>query len=408
MALNPYTQQPLSVIEDSIEACKKRIEQLYGTNYQKLRVREFTTKGFFPFTQKKQFEVFYVPLPIETRKSFQGMAPSPQMDFNTEKSKILEANQGTQNPQMKLILDEIKELRSKFDEKAVAPRSDEHTTITEIEHLLLRNDFTAEYIHKIIERIKKEFSLDDLDDFELVQKGVVDWIGETILIADTSKIARPEIIVLVGPTGIGKTTTVAKLGAYYSGFGNSNMPKDLNILPITIDNMRVGAKEQLEILGSAMGLSAEYADSAEDLHKVLAVQGAEKDVILIDTAGHSPKDYESLAKLRKTLELKGRKPRIFLTVSASTKANDLRIILQQYEIFGYDSIIITKLDETDTIGSIVSILDEKKKSIAYITNGQKIAYNFSKADQVSLLINLSDFEIDRAHIDEKFIQEKIG
>ncbi len=408
MVLDTYSQKMLKVVADNEDACKKRIRELYGDNVKILTKKEFDIRGVLPFMKKKQCELSYMLVTPDFKRNFQGYTTAaPQLDLNEEKNKILEANKRFQDPQMKLLMDRFDELESKMGENVAPSTKDEHETITSIQTLLVNNDFTPDYIKKIVERIKKEFTLDDLDDFDIVQKTVVDWIGETITIADTSNISRPEIIVLVGPTGIGKTTTVAKLGAYFSGVGNSDMPKDLEILPVTIDNIRVGAKEQLEILGSAMGLYAEYADTAEDLHNLLAIKGVAKDVILIDTAGHSPKDYENLAKLRKKLELKGRKPRIFLTVSASTKANDLRIILKEFEVFGYDSIIVTKLDETDTVGSIISILDEKKKSVAYITNGQKISCNFSKANQVSFLINLLDFKIDRAHIDDKFM-EKIG
>ncbi len=409
MALNSYSQQPQVMIADTETECYDRIKKVYGNNVQILRKRELTTRGFLPFIQKKQCEVSYMPLLPEAKKMYQGFSqPSSQMDFNEEKAKILEANQGTQNPQMKLILDEIKELHSKLDEKNANIRQDDHATILDIEEILKKNDFTTEYIKKIVERIRKEFSLEELEDVEIVQKAVVDWIGESISVTDVSVASRPETIILVGPTGIGKTTTVAKLAAFFSGLGNTTVPQGLNIRLITTDSVRIGAKEQLETYGELMGIPVSFSNSEEDLQELLRLYGRDSDVILIDTAGHSPKDYESLIKMRKTLEFKGHKPRVFLTISAPTKANDLRTILQQYEIFGYTSVIVTKIDETETIGTVVSILDEKQKSIAYITDGQKVPRNFKKADPVSFLINLTGFTIDRDHIDEKFIQEKIG
>ncbi len=408
MAINAFSQQPLVMIGDSETECYDRIKKVYGDNVHILRKKEFVTKGFLPFIQKKQFEVLYVPVLSGAKKVYQTPPQTVQMDPNEERTKILEANQGTQNPQMKLILDEIKELHSKIDEKNASSRQEDHVTLLEIEELLKKNDFTSEYIRKILDRVRKEFSLEELEDFATIQSAVVDWIGESICVSEVPSSARPEIIILVGPTGIGKTTTVAKLAAYFSGLGNTNMPQGLKIRLITTDSVRIGAKEQLETYGELMGIPVSFSNSEEDLQELLKLYGRDSDVILIDTAGHSPKDYESLAKMRKTLEFKGQKPKVFLTISAPTKANDLRTILQQYEIFGYTSIIVTKLDETETIGTVVSILDEKQKSIAYITDGQKVPRNFKKADPVSFLINLVGFNIDRDHIDEKFIQEKIG
>ena len=77
--------------------------------------------------------------------------------------------------------------------------------------------------------------------------------------------------------------------------------------------------------------------------------------------------------------------------------------MQQYEIFGYDALIITKMDETDCIGSIISVMDEKGKSLAYFTDGQRVPRDIEKANAVRMLIQLADFKIDREHIDGKFL-----
>ena len=79
--------------------------------------------------------------------------------------------------------------------------------------------------------------------------------------------------------------------------------------------------------------------------------------------------------------------------------------MQQYEIFGYESLIVTKMDETDCLGSIISIMDEKNKTAAYFTDGQRVPSNIEKATQVRMLIQLADFKIDREHINRKFSPE---
>ena len=152
-----------------------------------------------------------------------------------------------------------------------------------------------------------------------------------------------------------------------------------------------------------MGVPVSIADSSEDMQKLLRLYSNDVDIIFVDTTGHSPKDYEGLARMRKVLDFKGIRPHVFLTVSASTKVSDLRTILQQYEIFGYDALIITKMDETDCIGSIISVMDEKGKSLAYFTDGQRVPRDLEKANPVRMLIQLADFKIDREHIDRKFL-----
>lgn len=205
---------------------------------------------------------------------------------------------------------------------------------------------------------------------------------------------------------MGKTTTVAKLAA------NLVFPSQLNNLQqkevriITIDRYRIAAKEQIEIYGNHMGVPVSSAESSEDLEKLMTMYGSSVDYILIDTIGFSPKDYENIAKMRKILDLHGADTEVFLTVSATTKSSDLREIMQQYEIFSYSSLIVTKLDETGCVGNIISVLSEKNKSVAYFTTGQKVPRDLEIANPIRLLTRLDDFKINRDRIEEKFSSEK--
>ncbi len=412
MADNTFPYEPMIMKAKSEADCHAEIRKIYGNNYKVIRKQETLTDALFPFMRKKQWELTYIPLVLNTANKNPVLnkttAYSPKLDFETEQAKIVTANQNVLSPQMKLIVDELTAINAKIDQKVSYSGSEEHQTILIIEDLLKKNEFTDEYIKKICDKIKQEFSFQELEDVALIEKAVVDLIGDSILIATEQDLARPEIILLVGPTGVGKTTTIAKLAANYSGLINSNMQHSLNIRLITTDTVRIGAKEQLERYGEVMEIPVSFAQSHEDLQKLLTFYSQDVDVILIDTSGQSPKDYEALARMRKNLELKTKNPRVYLTLSASTKANDLRTIIQQYEIFGYESIILTKLDETESIGTIVSILSEKNKSISYITDGQKVPRNFKKADIVSFLINLTGFNIDRMHIDNKFAKKEVN
>jgi flagellar biosynthesis protein FlhF len=207
-------------------------------------------------------------------------------------------------------------------------------------------------------------------------------------------------MVLVGPTGVGKTTTVAKLAAIF-GIGTENMPA-IDVKMITIDAFRIGAKAQLESYGNIMQINVSCVDNRQDLRKEIAIHSEDTDLFLIDTIGKSPKDAARLGEMKEILDGAGRSAEYHLVIGATTKASDIEDIMRQFEPFNYKSILLTKLDETERIGNVISALAEKKKPVSYITDGQKVPNDIRKATVVRFLINLDGFKINREKIENRF------
>jgi flagellar biosynthesis protein FlhF len=273
--------------------------------------------------------------------------------------------------------------------------------------LLKLNDFSETYINNMIEKARGELPLETLDDFDAVQDRLLEWIGESIKIyqrPDELPFSRRKgkIMVLVGPTGVGKTATIAKLGAI---FGVTNTAP-LSVRLLTIDAYRIGARDQIEKYGDLMGVPVSCVVDRRELKKEIDLHQDRVDLILIDTIGKSPKDSGKIGEMKELLDAIGSHAEMHLVLSASTKTNDLLEIMRQFEPFNYQAVILSKLDETMHIGNIISALAEKGKPVSYITDGQKVPEDIKKADVVRFLIRLEDFIVDREKIEKRFpVQE---
>lgn len=185
-----------------------------------------------------------------------------------------------------------------------------------------------------------------------------------------SKLTKPnkKIIMLVGPTGVGKTTTIAKLAARFA------YKKDVKyrVGIITLDTYRIGAVEQLMHYAKIMKLGIESVEDPLDFPRAIASL-KHCDYIMIDTAGSSQHDHEKIGKLKQFLDAESNTSiDVSLVMSANTKFEDLREIYRKFSVLGIDTVIPTKLDETNGFGNIFSLVYENKKPISYFSTGQEV------------------------------------
>lgn len=187
--------------------------------------------------------------------------------------------------------------------------------------------------------------------------------------------------VLVGPTGVGKTTTIAKLA------GRLSLIEKKKVGLITIDTYRIGAVEQLKTYAEIMNLPFRVVMTLNEMDEALnAMKNCE--VILIDSTGRSSKNLMQISELRAFMD-KIKPDNISLVLSSTTKNNDLRSIIDGYSILGYKDLIITKLDETTSYGTILNASYLSKSPIRYLTNGQNVPDDIkivSKDEIINLII----------------------
>jgi flagellar biosynthesis protein FlhF len=382
-----FTEQALTYSE-----CLQKIRLKYGERAKVMMQKSVRIGGFLGLFAKEGVELTGI-------LSAFSQPPRQPLDFEEEKKKVLAAANRT-DPTLQLVLSEVKTIKEKIDARAAAEPGEKHPTLDRIAELLSRNDFSPDYVKMILDRVKKELSLELLDDFDQVQDRVVEWIGENIRIYSPAPSSRrPRILVLVGPTGVGKTTTIAKLAAAY-GVDLRGKPA-LSVRMISIDIFRIGAQQQIEIYSNIMRIPVSCVRDNDELRAALSVN-SDADLILIDTIGKSPRDAVKLAEMKQFLGPCGSSAEVHLALAATTKYHDIKEILQQFEPFNYRSVIITKLDETLQLGSVLSALAEKGKSVSYITDGQQVPSDIHPATVVRFLISLEGFRIDREKIEKRF------
>ena len=328
-------------------------------------------------------------------------APAKALNFEEEKEKILAAAGAGKDNTLKEVLAEVKTIKEKLESQGLAGSREEHPTLNRIDDILILNDFPPAYRKKVMDRARREFSLEKLDNFDAVQDKVLEWIGESVKIYENEKLnIRPRIIILVGPTGVGKTTTVVKLAANFGIDEKGNHKR--RIVLITIDAYKIGAREQLEQYGKWMEFPFFFVSDFEELKRVIALNSEGTDLFIIDTIGRNPRDMTLLGEMKNILDACGSLAEIHLAVAATTKSSDLREILGQFEAFNYRSVLVTKMDETIRTGNIIGALAERNKPVSYITNGQAVPTDIRRASVVQFLINLEGFRVNRIKIEERF------
>lgn len=405
---------------DTFDECKKKLYDIYGEDYEIHDKRLTLSRGFLGFGQKEQVTVKYVVkervryAAANSSSDFLRMSAQQlrndeeEMRLEENKQAILQMQASTLANAQISALDDVKNqvaeltttIEKKLDKMA---NPDKPETIQKIEELLERNEFTFSYIQMITEKIRQTFSLEQIENFDLVERTVVDWIGESISIADKKVVRPPRVVVIVGPTGVGKTTTLVKLATKeIQAAKKQGSVHDARL--ITTDITRVGAMEQLEHYGEILHRDVMKAESVDDLKELFTAHKEHCDAIYIDTSGYSPNDSENIGKMKALLDVPGLTPETYLAFDAKTKSRDIMNIMKNYEPFGYGAVIVTKCDESEQYGNVISVLYEKHKSIAYITDGQSAARNIAPANVIYFLTRLEGFKIDREHIESKFLK----
>ena len=256
------------------------------------------------------------------------------------------------------LSEEIRNLRALVEEMAASTRRPKDCAINILESLGIEGPSAIE--------IAKGVSKSSRVSNEALRSALAARVAEVVQVIDSPLEAPgPMVISCVGPAGVGKTTTLAKLAARaYFELGRS-------VAIITLDTFRVGAVEQMRRFASLLGVPFEVAHDVDTFREF--INGCTEDIVFIDTPSRSPSDTVALKRLTDCLAaVTDREAHIFLTVPATLRARDLDRVIKSYSEVRPTALVVTKLDESEAAGGAVCASLRSQLPFAFVCDGPRV------------------------------------
>lgn len=367
----------ITIVEKDFESAVKKARDTYGHTIRIHSRRDVLSRGGFLWMKKKPHVELICYLADAADEK------NPSIIEKIEKDEIIESDnqkQTVEEPQMETEGEQMHSIRETLLEHAL--------------NILEENQFSEVVSKTVLSLLKEELKdcqggYPSSEEFELM---IVDKIVSLISIDHETQIHPPHFFVLLGPTGTGKTTTIAKIGALWSLQTAEEFHHSVKF--VTLDTFRVGAYEQLASFADSLEIEIDLVKSEEDMYRIIE-QTSNTDVVLIDTIGKSPKDKELTVKMKTLLSvIPADQKKLYIAISGSMKQEDIVKSIDMYAGFGITSIVITKVDETQSIGNILSVAYEKNLPLLFITDGQKVPSDIHKASAATMLSLLHGFSLD--------------
>lgn len=319
--------------------------------------------------------------PSEDGKRTQGKLAHKPKDEGKE-FKLIKSEIDKLNDKIKLIQNMFWEEKGPKHEGLVIPHE-----FAEIYRIAKSSGMHKEHLDKIMQLTLELMPLRMRENSVLIKRYFREVLRKMVYCRQENlENGARKIVMLVGPTGVGKTTTLAKLAARYSRLMNKNYKVGI----ITLDTYRIGAVDQLMFYAKKMKLSIDtVVDPAEFSGALNSLKYC--DYILIDTVGSSQHDKQKIDMLKTYIN---DDPHcsidVSLVVAATTKYEDLRDIYHTFSTLNIDTLVLTKLDETRGFGNIFSLIHETKKPVSYLSIGQEVPSDLVVATSEYLIDCLLD------------------
>lgn len=351
-----------------------KIKSELGQDAVILNSKQVETGGFLGFFTKKNIEVI-AAIDQET-------SPEPQVR-RTKPSKSHVNNERLETRKMANEIEELKRMVSHIQGESMSSLQDYPEPLQQYNSQLIEQELHSSYrlstMKKLLQRWYKEDG--ESKTKEEIERWVINELQSLIQKSSFGEFNYDKkYLNVVGPTGVGKTTTLAKIAA------KAVLQNNKKIAFITTDTFRIAAIEQLKTYAKILNVPVEVAYSIEDFQKALD-RFKEYDFILIDSAGRNFRNRLYVEQLNEIIDF-NEEMETHLVLAVTSKYRDMKKIVEQFKLIKVNKLIFTKLDETDSIGAMVNIIADYNIGSSYITTGQNVPDDIEEATQRQLIERL--------------------
>lgn len=395
MTINKYQGKTK---EEAIEKAKQEL----GEGAVVLNVKEIKPKGMLKMFKSSAYEVtvameekerFVSPVPAKTQTEGISLAadekiviPQPDNKTNAEESAVIKQKVVEQNLETRSLntseglekrlenLSNILEKQLKTEESRKEEKIETQPANAEgfqfikmLYRTLLENEVNEKYVNQIMDESEKILhggsSVDSI--LSNVYQKLILKFGQPATLDMSGK--KPRIVFFIGPTGVGKTTTLAKIASKYK------MEHDKKVAFLTADTYRIAATEQLRIYANILDAPMNIIYSVEEMNAAIE-RVSDYDIVFVDTAGFSHRNEAQCDDMKRMIAGldKNYEKEVYLVLSATTKYRDLLEIADIYKEIADYKLIFTKLDETTAYGNILNIKLYSEAKLSYMTTGQNV------------------------------------
>jgi flagellar biosynthesis protein FlhF len=270
--------------------------------------------------------------------------------------------------ELQAMREELQGLQGAAKDKAPAPLNRRRLPkiLLGLHQQLVDRGLAAELAEKILHEVRGGRPAKDLKDEATLREAVLHTMSDKVKATEPQNTPRssPHLMAFVGPTGVGKTTTIAKLAAVRA------LSERQRVALITLDTYRIAATEQLKVYGNIIGTPVWVATDRDELQRALR-ETCDYDAVFIDTAGRCHRSPQHIWEIKSLLTLP-QPVEIHLVLSATTREEEAAEMIRQFSLLPLQSLLFTKLDESGSFGSLLNLALRTAKPLSYLTTGQRV------------------------------------